>query len=68
MAWQQSDLNNIDAAIASAELTVRFGDRMVTYRSVAELLKARDAIVSSLAEQTGTVTKRHLRIYTNSGW
>ena len=35
----------IDAAIASGELTVRHGDRLVTYREVEQLLKARNALL-----------------------
>lgn len=49
MAFTQTDLDNINAAIASGELTVRVNDRLVTYRSVAELERARSLIQSDLA-------------------
>lgn len=48
------DLAAIDRAIASGELTVRTNDRLVTYRSIDELLKARELVVSSLAAQSAT--------------
>lgn len=54
MAFTQTDLDAVDRAIASGELTVRTGDRMVTYRSMAELKEARATIVSALAVQAGT--------------
>ena len=44
MAWTQQQLDAIEGAIASGELTVRFGDRTVTYRSMDELLQ--EAITS----------------------
>lgn len=44
MAWTQTDLDAIEAAIATGELTVRFADRQVTYRSMAELIAARNLI------------------------
>ena len=51
MAFTTQDLAAIDAAIASGELTVRANGREVTYRSMADLLKARSAIAASLAAQ-----------------
>jgi len=41
MAFTSSDLDAVDRAIASGELTVRSNDRMVTYRSMDELTAAR---------------------------
>ena len=44
MAFTTTDLAAIDAAIASGELTIRAADgKMVTLRTMAELLQARDA-------------------------
>lgn len=49
MAFTAQDLAAIDAAIASGELTIRTEQgRMVTMRSMDELIKARDLVVSSL--------------------
>jgi len=49
MNWTDSDLAAINAAIAAGEQLVRLPDgREVQYRSVTELLKARDQIQAEL--------------------
>lgn len=49
MAWTQTDLDTIDAAVASGTLSVRFSDgRMVTYQSLDAMLKARAAMWATL--------------------
>ncbi len=67
MPWTQQQLDAIETAIASGELTVRFGDRTVTYRSMAELLQARAVIKESLAAESGTVTDRFSFAQTSKG-
>ena len=52
MAFTPQDLAAVDAAIASGELTIRSNGREVTYRSQADLFKAREAISAALAAQT----------------
>lgn len=50
MALTTADLDAIDRAIATGELTVRSAKgSMVTYRSMAELLQAREKIASEIA-------------------
>lgn len=50
MAWTQTDVDTIEAAIAGADLSVTYADGCsVTYRSISDLLRARDAMKSSLA-------------------
>jgi hypothetical protein len=51
MAFTPSDLESINAAIASGELTVSVQGRSVTYRSIHDLLKAKNTIESELAAQ-----------------
>lgn len=51
MAFTQADLDAIDAAIASGELTVSHNGRTVTYRSMDDLFKARDRIANLIALQ-----------------
>lgn len=47
--FSSSDLTRIDDAIASGALMVRYGDgRTVTYRSVDELLRAREVVLRNL--------------------
>ena len=53
MAWTLADQTAIERAIASGELRVQFADRSVQYRSIEELLKARDIIKESLAQAGG---------------
>lgn len=50
MALTQTDLDNINRAIASGELTIRTEQGVqVTYRSMDELLKARDLALADIA-------------------
>jgi hypothetical protein len=42
------DLHAIERAIASGELTVSYKDRTVTYRSIADLMRAKDDIIKTL--------------------
>jgi hypothetical protein len=67
VAWTQQQLDSIEAAIASGELTVRFGDRTVTYRSMEELLQARAVIQEALAAASGTATDRFSFAQTSKG-
>lgn len=49
MAFTPADLAAIDAAIASGELTVSHNGRTVTYRSMADLMRARQTILAEIA-------------------
>lgn len=49
MALTQTDLDNLDTAIAAAELEVQLEGRKVRYRSTDELLKARAHVASVLS-------------------
>lgn len=48
MALTQTDLDNLDTAIASSELEVEIEGRRVKYRSTADLLAARAHVASVL--------------------
>lgn len=54
MALTQTDLENLDLAIASAELEVRLEGRTVKYRSTDELLKARAYVAGVLSSGAGS--------------
>jgi hypothetical protein len=56
MAFSQADVDALNKAIASGELTVRFGDTSVTYRSLDELLRARDVVSREVSGATRTHT------------
>ena len=57
MSFTIDDLNAIEQAIASGELTVISEGRQVTYRSMLDLMRARDVIRKEL-QQDGTLTKK----------
>lgn len=48
MAWAQSDLDRIEAAIASGTRKVRFQSHEVEYQSIGDMLKVREAIKAEL--------------------
>ena len=61
MAFTSSDLDAVDRAIASGELTVRTNDRLVTYRGLEEL-QAQLAIIDkalAAASASTAVYPRH---------
>lgn len=68
MAWTQQDLTNIETAIASGALEVRYADRTVVYRSMKDLEIARAAIRQELFAQSGSVPIRQTRVWTDKGW
>lgn len=53
MPMTQSDLDNINAAIASGELSVEVSGCKVTYRSIDDLLRARGVVEAELAKAAG---------------
>lgn len=63
MAITQSDIDRINAAIAKGEHIVRFADRMVEYRSVDELIKARNAMAAELTKTQNPRRSKIVRIY-----
>lgn len=52
MAFTQTDLDNINAAIATGEMTVEVNGRRVVYRSIADLERARFIIQGDIAAAT----------------
>lgn len=49
MALTQTDLDALDQAIATGELTVETNGRRVTYRPLPDLLQARNHVAAQLA-------------------
>ncbi|POA21594.1 hypothetical protein C1886_04805 [Pseudomonas sp. FW300-N1A1] len=62
MSFTQKHLDAVEGAIARGEKTVRYGDRTVEYRSIDELLKARDEIRTSRVNSAGP-RSRVIRLY-----
>lgn len=50
MAYTQTDIDNLERAIAMGELKVRLADREVTYRSTADLKAALSFVESRIAK------------------
>ena len=57
MSFTLSQLDAIETAIASGELKVAYDGREVVYRSMDDLIKARNTISAAL-QSTGTVTAK----------
>lgn len=49
MSFTPTDLQNINAAIATGELSVEVNGRRVVYRSVDDLIKARNLVQADIA-------------------
>jgi hypothetical protein len=62
MAFTKNHLDVIEGAIARGEKVVRFADRTVEYRTVDELLRARDEIKLSLVSSEAP-RARVVRLY-----
>ena len=58
MAFTQTDLTNLDFAIASGELRVQVDGRDLTYRSIADLLQARAFISTQITAASATPSRR----------
>lgn len=54
MAWTQTDLDAIEKALASGTLVVKYNDKQVTYRSIAEMMQVRDMIRRALGKTNQT--------------
>lgn len=67
VAFTLAQLEAIETAIASGSLTVRYADKMRTYRSLDDLLRIRSTIRQALG-LNGTGPSRQVRPVTRSGW
>lgn len=64
MAFTETDLVALEAAIKSGELSVRVGDRTIQYQSMNDLLRARRMIKDELDAAAGRARRvRVTRVY-----
>jgi hypothetical protein len=68
MPVTQSDIDNLNAAIASGERQVTIGGQTVTYRSIGDLIQARNDLRNELEAQdvaagTKSPRARQTRLY-----
>jgi hypothetical protein len=54
MAWSQSDIDALKAAIATGTRSVSYSDRAVTYHSMDDMLKALQAMEAEVAGTQAT--------------
>ncbi|MGZ4953565.1 MAG: phage head-tail joining protein [Methylobacter sp.] len=68
MAFTQTQLNALEAAIAQGALSVQFGERRITYHSLDEMIRLRDTMRSELgvAKPAGS-RSRIINIATGKG-
>lgn len=53
MAYTQQQLDALEAAIADGALTVKYGDKQTTYRSLDEMIRIRDMMRGDLGLSSG---------------
>lgn len=57
----QADLNRLDTAIASGQLTVQIGERRIQYHTVDELIAARRHVAQQISGASGAVPRLFTR-------
>lgn len=67
MAYTTTQLEALQAALASGELRIQFEGREIEYRSVSELKDAIAEVQASIQQAAGT-RKRQLRTVTSKGF
>ena len=67
MAFTQTQLDELDKAIAEGVLTVSYDGRSVTYRSLAEMQTIRAKIFESLEADAGRRAIRQIQIHSTKG-
>ena len=54
MTWTTADVTRLQTAIASGQLSVRLGERQVTYQSVNAMLTALDRMKADMAASSSS--------------
>lgn len=67
MAYTQADLDRIEAAIVSEELEVEVDGMRTRYRSMDELIKARDIIKDAIATSLPVAQRTPASMYFRMG-
>lgn len=63
MAVTQQQIDDLDNAIASGERVVVLNGQSVTYRSIDDLIKARDDLENRMKTQAGTKRRKQTHAY-----
>jgi collagenase-like PrtC family protease len=67
MAWTQTDIDKLKAAIALGALRVSYGERDVTYRSLAEMRETLGMIEAEVNAAAGMRPAKQIRFQTGKG-
>jgi len=67
MAFTQADIDKLKAAIATGALRVRYADRDVMYRSLAEMRQTLAMMEEEVAAAAGRTRTRQVRFMTGRG-
>jgi hypothetical protein len=72
MAYTQTDLDNIEKAIASGQRSMQYNGRRIEWQTTADMLKARDTIKKEVddaaSKETGVERPRGYRTRTHKGY
>jgi hypothetical protein len=68
MAWNQTDIDKLERAIATGARRVRFADREVEYRTLEEMQAILDQAKRAVAGPRQTVRVVRLRGTCRGGW
>lgn len=60
MPITQTDIDRLNTAIASDERQVTIGGETVIYRSIADLIRARDDLLTQIAQQNATERRQKI--------
>jgi hypothetical protein len=63
MAVTQSDIDNLNAAIASGARSVTIGGQTVIYNTTESLIKARNDLQNQLQQQSGTRRRKQSYLF-----
>ena len=63
MAVTQEQIDALNDAIASGERQISNGGQQVTYRSISDLIKARDDLQTQFDQQNGVQRPKQYRMY-----
>lgn len=65
MAWQQSDLDALNAAIALGAMRVDYGDKRVDYRSLDDMIRTKQIMEADLGVTPQVPSRKYGSFFRN---
>jgi hypothetical protein len=62
MAFTQSQIDSLESAIAEGALTVRYSDKLITYRSLDEMERTLEMMRDQLGLNSNRVTRKYASV------